>query len=69
MSETRVESVAWQSLLADKLFMGQSFKQYLRGLVTPFNIVVAIILCVGIPIAIALIPVIELLIRHALGIT
>ena len=40
-----------QGWLADKLFLGQPFSVYARGLVTPFNIVAAIILCVGIPIA------------------
>ena len=52
MSNTSGEAVTWQSLLTDKLFMGQPFKQYVRGLVTPFNIVVLIIMCVGIPIAV-----------------
>lgn len=41
-----------QSWLADTLFMGQPFSVYVRGLVTPFNIVAAIILCVGIPVAV-----------------
>ncbi|UCE61567.1 MAG: polysulfide reductase NrfD [Phycisphaerales bacterium] len=52
MSDTSGEAVTWQALLADKLFMGQPFKRYLRGLVTPFNAVVLIIMCVGIPITV-----------------
>jgi Ni/Fe-hydrogenase subunit HybB-like protein len=35
--------------LADKLFMGQSFGEYLRSLVTPFNAVAALITAVGVP--------------------
>ena len=52
MTNVSAESQTWQSWLANKLFMGQPFNQYVRGLVTPFNIVAAIIFCVGIPIAI-----------------
>ena len=52
MSESSAETHVRQSWLADKLFMGQPFNEYARGLVTPFNIVAAIILCVGIPIAV-----------------
>jgi Ni/Fe-hydrogenase subunit HybB-like protein len=37
--------------LADKLFMGLPFGEYVRRLITPFNIVAAIILCVGLPVA------------------
>ncbi len=36
-----------QGWFADKLFMGQPFREYVRGLYTPFNIVAAIIVCVG----------------------
>ena len=52
MTHVSVESQTWQSWLADKLFMGQPFNQYVRGLVTPFNIVALVVYCVGIPIAI-----------------
>lgn len=52
MTEISGKPESVQSWLADKLFMGQPFREYARGLVTPFNIVAAIILCVGIPIAI-----------------
>jgi Ni/Fe-hydrogenase subunit HybB-like protein len=52
MSESSIKTHVPQSWLADKLFMGQPFNEYLRGLVTPFNIVAVIILCVGIPIAV-----------------
>lgn len=44
-----VNGRAW---LADKLFMGLPFRDYLRGLITPFNVVATIILCVGVPIAV-----------------
>ncbi|MCP3905258.1 MAG: polysulfide reductase NrfD [Planctomycetes bacterium] len=36
----------------DRLLLGLTPGQYLRSLITPFNIVAALILCVGIPIAI-----------------
>ena len=52
MTHVSAEPQTWQSWLADKLFMGQPFNQYVRGLVTPFNIVAVVIFCVGIPIAI-----------------
>ncbi len=40
------------SWVRDKLFMGQSFGEYMRSLLTPFNAIAAIILAVGIPVAI-----------------
>lgn len=51
MTKQTGRPVTWQGWLADKLFMGRPFREYLRGLVTPFNIVAAIILCVGLPVA------------------
>jgi Ni/Fe-hydrogenase subunit HybB-like protein len=51
MTQQAGSGEAKRSWVADKLFMGQPFAVYVRGLVTPFNIVAAIILCVGIPIA------------------
>jgi len=40
----------WRDWLADKLFMGLPFRDYLRSLLTPFNFVAAIIICVGLPV-------------------
>jgi Ni/Fe-hydrogenase subunit HybB-like protein len=39
--------VARQSWIEDKIFMGQTFQDYLRSLLTPFNAVVAVILAAG----------------------
>ena len=39
--------LTWQAWLADKIFMGLPFREYARRLVTPFNFVAAIIVCVG----------------------
>jgi Ni/Fe-hydrogenase subunit HybB-like protein len=47
MAEYGGQRQTWQAWLADKLFMGQPFAQYVRGLATPFNFVAAIIVCVG----------------------
>ena len=46
-SRRRAASVAW---LRNEIFLGQSPHDYFRSLVTPFNIVAAAILCVGIPV-------------------
>ncbi len=47
MADYPAESFSRQAWVADKLLMGQSPREYLRGLITPFNIVAAIIVCVG----------------------
>ena len=47
MAEYSERTGAWQAWLADKLFLGQPFRAYVRGLNTPFNIVAAIIVGVG----------------------
>jgi len=39
----------FQSWFMDKLLMGMSWPEYLRSLMTPFNIVAAIILSIGLP--------------------
>ncbi len=39
----------FKSWFMDKLLMGMSWPEYSRKLITPFNIVAAIILCIGIP--------------------
>lgn len=41
--------VSFRSWFMDKLMMGMSWPEYARSLITPFNIVAAIILSVGIP--------------------
>lgn len=38
------------AFLADKLFMGLSLKDYLKSLLTPFNLVAGLILAVGVPV-------------------
>ncbi|MBU0617331.1 MAG: polysulfide reductase NrfD [Planctomycetes bacterium] len=50
MTEYSGSTETWQAWLADKLFMGRPFREYVRGLITPFNFIALIILCVGIPV-------------------
>jgi Ni/Fe-hydrogenase subunit HybB-like protein len=50
MNAHPVETVDFKTRLQEKLFLGMTLPEYLRSLVTPFNVVAAIILCVGIPI-------------------
>lgn len=45
---TRTEN--FRSWFMDKLLMGKSWPEYSRGLITPFNIVAALILSIGIPV-------------------
>ena len=40
----------WRAWVTDKLFMGLSPGQYAKALVTPFNVIAALILCVGLPV-------------------
>jgi Ni/Fe-hydrogenase subunit HybB-like protein len=51
MAEFSDPTTNWRGLLADKLFMGLSFREYARRLITPFNFIALLILCVGIPVA------------------
>ena len=39
----------FRSWFMDKLLMGMTWPEYFRSLITPFNIVAAMILCVGLP--------------------
>jgi len=39
----------FQSWFMDKLLMGMSWPEYLRSLMTPFNILAALILSIGLP--------------------
>lgn len=45
------EEVSFRAWITNKLFLGMTFSEYLRKLITPFNIVAALILAVGLPIA------------------
>jgi Ni/Fe-hydrogenase subunit HybB-like protein len=47
---TSIRTENFRSWFMDKLLMGRSWSEYSRGLVTPFNIVAAIILSIGIPV-------------------
>jgi Ni/Fe-hydrogenase subunit HybB-like protein len=49
-NDTSVKQEKFQSWFMDKLLMGMSWPEYLRSLMTPFNLVVALILSVGLPI-------------------
>lgn len=44
------KTTTWQAWLADKLFMGRTPGEYARTLVSPFNLVAALILCIGLPV-------------------
>jgi Ni/Fe-hydrogenase subunit HybB-like protein len=46
-------AVAHPSFVREKILLGMDLKQYLRSLVTPWNVVAAVILSVGVPILIA----------------
>ncbi len=48
--ETVARAENFRSWFMDKLLMGQSWPEYSRSLITPFNIVAAIILSIGIPV-------------------
>ncbi|RJP35814.1 MAG: hypothetical protein C4547_08785 [Phycisphaerales bacterium] len=52
MSEHAGHAATPRDWARDALFLGQSFGAYLKGLVTPFNLIAAAILCVGVPVAI-----------------
>ncbi len=50
MNETMERTVVSRSWAREKLFMGLSFQEYVRGLATPFNIVAGLILLAGLPV-------------------
>jgi Ni/Fe-hydrogenase subunit HybB-like protein len=52
MSRTADSPAISREWVADKMFMGQSVGEYVRSLVTPFNLVAGLILAVGIPVII-----------------
>lgn len=35
--------------IREKIFLGKTFREYVRGLITPFNVVAALILAIGLP--------------------
>lgn len=50
MSANKVQPVDFGTWFREKMFLGMTFPEYLKSLITPFNIVTAIIICVGVPI-------------------
>lgn len=50
MNETLERTVGRRGWVREKLWMGLSLREYVRGLVTPFDIVAAVILLVGLPV-------------------
>ncbi len=51
MNANALQPVDFKTWFREKMFLGMTFPEYLKSLITPFNIVAAIILCVGIPVA------------------
>jgi Ni/Fe-hydrogenase subunit HybB-like protein len=49
MAEYAERKAVVQSWVRDRIFLGLSVKEYLRGLIKPFNIVAAIIILIGLP--------------------
>jgi Ni/Fe-hydrogenase subunit HybB-like protein len=49
MAEYAERKAVIQSWVRDRIFLGLSVKEYLRGLIKPFNIVAAIIILIGLP--------------------
>ena len=49
MAEYAERKTVVQSWVRDRIFLGLSVKEYLRGLIKPFNIVAAIIILIGLP--------------------
>jgi Ni/Fe-hydrogenase subunit HybB-like protein len=49
MTEAVRRPMTFRARLADKLFLGMPFRQYLKKQITPFNLVALLILAVGLP--------------------
>jgi Ni/Fe-hydrogenase subunit HybB-like protein len=49
MAEYAEKTAAVQSWVRERLFLGLSLKEYLRGLIRPFNVAAAIVILVGLP--------------------
>lgn len=52
MTEQMAQKPTFRSWLQEKLFLGKTTSEYLKGLVTPFNIIAGLILAVGIPVTV-----------------
>jgi Ni/Fe-hydrogenase subunit HybB-like protein len=50
MSYTQIQQIPTGVRLREKLFLGMNFRDYVRAQITPFNIIAAAILAVGIPV-------------------
>jgi Ni/Fe-hydrogenase subunit HybB-like protein len=49
MEEYAERAVTVQTWVRERLFLGLSIREYLKGLITPFNVVAGIILLIGLP--------------------
>jgi Ni/Fe-hydrogenase subunit HybB-like protein len=49
MASAPTQTLGHGSFFRDKILLGMSFGEYLRSLVTPFNLVAAVILAIGVP--------------------
>lgn len=49
-NETLAKTRDFKSWFMDKLLMGMTWREYARSLITPFNIIAAVILSIGIPV-------------------
>jgi len=49
MASARTETLGQSSFFRDKILLGMSLGEYLRSLLTPFNLVAAVILAIGVP--------------------
>jgi Ni/Fe-hydrogenase subunit HybB-like protein len=50
MAEYPTQPTTWQAWLTEKIFMGMPAGEYARRLITPFNFIALMILCVGLPV-------------------
>jgi Ni/Fe-hydrogenase subunit HybB-like protein len=49
ISSGKEETKKFRSWFTRKLLMGMTYPEYIRSLVSPFNVVAAVILCIGLP--------------------
>jgi len=49
MTEYAEKTAVLQSWVRERLFLGRTIKEYLRGLIKPFNVVAGIIILIGLP--------------------
>ena len=50
MSAVITGEFSWRATLKGKLLLGLSLREYVKALVTPFNIIATVIIAVGIPV-------------------